>query len=309
MAVGRRPQRHDPNAERLTFTTELERCLRCGQPLSSVGNAAHSAKNVQTLDGEFYVVAYSRCCRNPACVNFGQHVHAAGHLRVSPPYSTYGLDVVALIGVQRERGHKQFAEIRALLNERGVAINEQSVGRLYRLFLALVEGTWPQRRERLTEAARRYGGLILMADGLEPDGEGPQLYVLWEVLSGTPLSGLLLDKADTPHVTAWLTECRELLDGLPVLATLSDGEKALVAGLKAVWSEAPHQLCQLHFMKNLSEPIHEDDHVLRQSLKEQLGSLPAVPQIEPEEAVARIERLATDNSAAGKKGGLCPAAR
>lgn len=304
MAIGRRPKRHNPNAERLTFTAELERCLLCSEPLTSEGCAAHSAKNVQTLEGEFYVVAYSRRCGNPECDNFGQHYHAAGHLKVSLPYSTYGLDVVAFIGIQREREHKQFTEIQALLNARGVVINAQSVGRLYRLFLALMEGTWPQRRERLAEAASKYGGLILMADGLQPDGKGPQLYVLWEVLSGTPISGLLVDKADTSHLTAWLTDCRDLIGDFPILATLSDDENALVSALETVWPQSPHQLCQSHFMQNLSEPIHEDDRALRQSLKDHLSPLPAVPDLEPEEATARLERLVTQNSAPGKKGAI-----
>ena len=112
-----------------------------------------------------------------------------------------------------------------------MAINDWSVGRLYRLFLALVEGTWPQRRERMAAAAAKHGGLILMADGLAPDGAGPQLYVLWEVLSGTPISGMLIDQADTPQLRDWLTDCRALLKGLPVLALLSDKEKALGSGV------------------------------------------------------------------------------
>jgi len=256
----------------------MERCPLCGEPLSSEGCAAHSAKNVQTLDGDFYVVAYSRRCRNSECANFGQHYHAAGHLKISLPYSTYGLDVVAFIGI-------------------------------HRLFLALIEGTWPQRRERLAEAVGKYGGLILMADGLQPDGEGPQLYVLWEVLSGTPISGLLMDQADTPHLTAWLTDCRALIGDFPILATLSDGEKALVAALKTVWSQAPHQLCQMHFMKNLSEPVHKDDQALRESLKAQLSPLPAVPDLEPEEAATRLEHLVPENDAPGKKGALIPTQR
>lgn len=200
MVVGRRPKRHHPYAKRLVFTAELEQCPLCGEPLSAEGCAAHSAKNVQTLEGEFYVVAYSRRCRNPECGNFGRHYHAAGHLKISLPYSTYGLDVVALIGIQRQRQHKQFTAIQALLNKRGVSINAQSVGRLYRLFLALMEGAWSRCRERLAEAAGKYGGLILMADGLQPDGEGPRLQVLWEVLSGTPISGQLIDQADTPRL-------------------------------------------------------------------------------------------------------------
>ena len=106
MAVGRRPKRHNPNAERLTYTCELACCPHCGERLSSVGCSTHSNKTVQTLAGEFYVVAYSRVCQNPECDAYGTHFHAGRHLRVSPPYSTYGLDVIAFVGIQHERKHK-----------------------------------------------------------------------------------------------------------------------------------------------------------------------------------------------------------
>lgn len=302
MAIARRPKRHDPNAERLTFTPKIENCPLCGEPLSSEGSAAHSAKNVQTLDGDFYVVAYSRRCLNPECGNLDKHYHAAGHLKVSLPYSTYGLDVVAFVGIQHEREHRQFIEIEALLNERGVEINDVSVGRLYRSFLALMAGTWPKRRERLAEAAEKYGGLILKADGLRPDGDGPQLYVLWEVLSGTPVIGMLVDKADEPHLRAWLNDGLDLTGGLAILATLSDNEKALVAALKAVCPDAPHQLCQEHFMSNLSEPVHEDNRALCQGLKEHLSPLPSVPDLDADEAAERMEHLVVQEGTPEKRG-------
>jgi len=301
MAVGRRPKRRNPKAERLTFVCELERCPQCGERLSSEGCAAHSDKTVQTLDGDFYVVAYSRVCQNPECSEFGTHFHAGRHLQVSPPYSTYGMDVIAFVGTQRDREHKQFPEIQELLNERGVEINDTSVGRLYRLFLALVEGAWPQRRERIAAAADKYGGLILMADGLEPDGAGPELYVLWEVFSGTPVSGMLIDKADASHLTDWLDGCHDLIGNNPVLALLSDKEEALVSALKTVWSKATHQLCQMHFMENLSKPVHKADQTLRQTLRDRLSSLPSVPDLESEEATARIKQLVSGQDTVGKK--------
>jgi len=302
MAVALRPKRHDPDAERMTFTPEIESCPLCGGPLSSEGSAAHSAKNVQTLEGDFYVVAYSRRCLNTECDNLGKHYHAAGHLKVSLPYSTYGLDVVAFIGIQREWEHKQFIEIEDMLNKRGIEINDVSVGRLYRSFLALMGGTWPKRRERLTEAAEKYGGLNLKTDGLRPDGDGPQLYVLWEVLSGTPIIGMLVDKADEAHLSAWLNDGLDLIGGLPILATLSDNEKALKAALKAVCPDAPHQLCQEHFVGNLSDPIHEDDRALRQGLKEHLSPLCSVPDLDAEEATQRMEHLVAQIDTPGKKG-------
>ena len=301
MAVGRRPKRRNPKAEHLTFVCELECCPECGERLSSRGMSAHSRKTVQTMQGEFYVVAYSRVCQNTECSAYGRHFHAAEHLKVSPPYSTYGMDVIAFVGIQHDREHKQFAEIEGLLNERGVEINDWSVGRLYRLFLALLAGSWPRRRERMATAVAQHGGLILMADGLAPDEAGPQLYVLWEVLSGTPISGMLIDQADTSHLVDWLIGCRALLDGLPVLALLSDQEKALVTALRTVWCDARHQLCQMHFMQNLSEPVHREDQKMRQTLRDHLCTLPSIPDLEPEEARTRIEHLVSKSDASGEK--------
>ena len=308
MTVGRRPRRSNPEAERLTFVCELECCPECGERLSSQGTSAHSRKTVQTMQGEFYVVAYSRVCQNTDCSAYGTHFHAAEHLKVSPPYSTYGMDVIAFVGIQRDREHKQFAEIEELLNERGVEINDWSVGRQYRLFLALLEGSWPRRRERMAAAASQHGGLILMADGLAPDDAGPQLYVLWEVLSGTPISGMLIGQADTPHLVDWLTGCRALLDSLPVLALLSDQEKALVSALRTVWRDARHQLCQMHFMQNLSGPVHNADQELRGNLRDRLSALPAVPELEAEEAAVRIEQLVSTAEKEGEKRKATPLA-
>jgi hypothetical protein len=302
MAIARRPKRHDPKAERMTFTAEIERCLLCNEPSISAGSTSHSAKNVQTLEGKFYVVAYSRRCPTSECKNFGKHYHAAGHSKISLPHSTYGLDVVALVGIQRERKHEQFIEIEALLNERGVEIDDASVGRLYRSFLSLMEGAWPKRRERLVEAAEKYGGLVLEVDGLCPDGDGPQLYVLWEVLSGTPVLGMLIDKADEPHLTTWLRRGIDLIGELAILATSSDGEKALRAALEVVCPNAPHQLCQEHFMGNLSKPVQEEDGALREGLKEHLSPLPGVPNLDEEEARERIEHLVEQEGTPGKKG-------
>lgn len=288
MPIGQRPPRRNPQAPRLNFWPELESCPICNHPLVSAGSAVYSHKTIQTLAGKFHVVAYSRRCTNPECRACGKHFHSGEHLKLSLPYSTYGLDVIARIGIQRQREHKQFGEIQHHLNQQGVAINDTSVGRLYRLFLALVSGNWPQRSEKLQAAAQEYGGLILMADGLQPDGEGPSLYVLWEVLSGVPISGEFLEPADRAHLSQWLQRARQQLGEVSILATLSDGEPALVAALSEVWPDVAHQLCQMHFLGNLSDPLQKDDLALKQQLQQDLKGLPSVPDLSEQEAAKRL---------------------
>ncbi|MEE8390253.1 MAG: transposase [Anaerolineae bacterium] len=126
--------------------------------------------------------------------------------------------------------------------------------------------------------------------------------MLWEVLSGTPILGMLVDKADEAHLRAWLNDGLELIGDLSILATLSDNEKALKAAMKTVCPDAPHQLCQEHFMSNLSEPVHEDDRALRQGLKEHLSPLPSVPDLSAEEIMERMEHLVVQTDTPGKRG-------
>jgi hypothetical protein len=60
----------------------------------------------------------------------------------------------------------------------------------------------------------------------------------------------------------------------------------------------------MHFMKNLSGPVHRADQSLRQTLRDRLAELPAVPELEPEAATAQIEQLVShkvQDTAGGKR--------
>ncbi len=78
-----RSKRSNAQAEQKIFTVELVACPTCKKPLTSVGNAAHSKKTVQTFEGKWYVVAYSRLCDCPECEKYGHHYHAVGHLYIA----------------------------------------------------------------------------------------------------------------------------------------------------------------------------------------------------------------------------------
>lgn len=152
---------------------------------------------------------------------------------------------------------------------------------LYRQFLALLSASQSYGQKRIERIWARYGGLIWAVDALQPAGGGRLLYVLYEVQSGTPISAFQSDHATEAELRTWL----EPYQNLPyrVLATLSDGEKAIVAALQATWPQAPHQRCQLHFLNNLAEAILSYDDQLRLRMGQDLGSLPPVPENQTEE--------------------------
>ena len=271
-----RPKRAYPDAPRMIVECELEECIHCGEQLVP-SETWHMRKTVQTMKGPLFVAGKSKVCDNAECSHYGHHYHASGVLRVSLPHSTYGLDVLAFIGWQHEQEHKQLVEIQKMLNQGSVEVEvcERQVGRLYRQFLALLGGMSERVKNRLDETAEEHGGVIWGIDALKPEEHGTLLYVLYEVLSGTPVAGIQLDHPTAEELIEWL----EPYQALPyqVLATLSDGEKAIIAALEKCWSDAPRQRCQEHYLGNLAEPVLKVDGKLQEWMRNELGGLPAVP--------------------------------
>jgi hypothetical protein len=274
-----RLHREFPMAKRVIVECDLNTCPHCGSVLKP-RKPWHSRKHVQTLDGPLFVAGRSKECVNPVCSHSDEHYYASRVLMISLPYSTYGLDVLAFIGWQHEHEHRQLKEIQGELNRRSIAINERNVGKLYRQFLALLGAADQKTLQQLAATAAEHGGLIWAVDALQPEGNGSLLYVLYEVLSRIPVAAAQLEHADTDQLSAWLEPYQKL--PFTVLATLSDGEEAIIAALKRGWPTAPHQRCQVHFLNNLVEPVLEVDAQLRQALQDDVGGLPAVPECEVE---------------------------
>ncbi len=119
---------------------------------------------------------------------------------------------MAAIGWQHEHEHKQFVEIQKQLNQSGIEVSERHVGRLYRQFLALLGGKDENVKKRLQKTAEEHGGLVWGIDALQPEGHGTLLYVLYEVLSGTPVAGAQLDHPTANELIEWLLATASLTD-------------------------------------------------------------------------------------------------
>jgi len=183
--------------------------------------------------------------------------------------------VLSYIGWRHEHDHRQLVEIHRELNEKGIEINERNVGKLYRQFLALLGATSEQAEEKLAQSALEHGGVVWAIDGLQPEGHGGLLYVLYEALSGQPVSAIQLESGTEKELVEWLKAYSRL--PFKALATLSDGEKAIIAALKHSWPKAVHQRCQLHFLNNLAAPVLKVDTQLRKFMYDDLGEISAVP--------------------------------
>jgi hypothetical protein len=89
------------------------------------------------------------------------------------------------------------------------------------------------------------------------------------------VAAIQLEGAKAQELEEWLAPIKDVY---PVLATISDGEKAIVAAMERCWPEAAHQRCQAHFLGNLAEPLVTLDAQLREKMRDDLGGLPPVPE-------------------------------
>ena len=266
-----RPTRKYPGKKRQIYVSEVGKCVHCGSELKVLRHW-HMRKNIQTMKGPLVVAGRAKECANEKCSHRGMRYYAGQVLLLSLPSSTYGLDVLAYIGWRHEHDQRQFVEIQRELNEKGIEINERNVGKLYRQYLALLGANSATVGKRLDGIVEQHGGLVLGVDGLQPEGHGSLLYVLYEILSGTVVSAIQVETPSERELTTWLQAYKKY----PVLASISDGEERIIAALRAVWPNAPRQRCQEHFLGNLAEEVLEEDTQLRKQMRMDLGGLPKI---------------------------------
>jgi transposase-like protein len=90
------------------------------------------------------------------------------------------------------------------------------------------------------------------------------------------VAAIQLKHAKTGKLVDWLMPYKEL--PFDVLATLSDGEPAIIEALETCWPAAPRQRCQAHFLNNLADPALVYDDELRKWMRQDLGGLPQAPE-------------------------------
>jgi hypothetical protein len=151
----RRPKQLIPQ-ERRIYHAELETCPHCGTPLR-LSRHYRWRKTVQTLNGVVYVASRPKECPNPGCPQYGKRYPSAAAHQVALPYSTYGLDVVAQIGWQRDHEHLSDTEIHRRLQGR-VQISRREVDWLIQQYRLLLACDRQGALDRLTQAVAEYGG-------------------------------------------------------------------------------------------------------------------------------------------------------
>lgn len=258
-----------PEAQFTVILRPLQRtCPQCGHPLWIAYN---TRRKVVTLEGIFQLRIAISQCHIPTCPRYHMRSHPEEEGRFALPHGEFGLDIVALIGFWRFREHRSVPEMHQHLQARGLAISERAVTHLLHRYEELVSLRMTDQ-ERIKARLQEQGHVILALDGLQPDVGHEVLWVVRDCLSEEILLARPLLSSTQGDVTALLQEVKQLLKPLkvPIKGIISDGEETIRSAVAFVFPDAPHQLCQFHYLKDAIKPFYEADRHAKTLLKKQL---------------------------------------
>lgn len=263
----------------IVYSCELETCPECGGPLKVA--YVSGSKTVQTMAQVSTIAQRPKYCAEPDCKRYQVVCKSARWQQIAPIHCTYGYDVIARIGWQRQTCGMQYGTIHSAL-EAQLQISESQVRHLYHeRYLPLLACHERQYLAELQVIAKQ-SGLILSLDGLAPEGGEPQLWVVREMQRGLTLRSGWMSSQDQGAFENLLLPIHDL--GLWVTAVLSDKQRGLVPAVATVFPKAMHAFCHMHYLKNAAEPVAEADQAmkvtLRKGVRAQVGKLIRQEQVE-----------------------------
>lgn len=249
------------------YTSELENCLECGREMKVAYTSG--PKTVQTMGCVMTIAHRPKNCANPSCGMHPVKYKSAQWQQIAPLSCTYGYDVIAQIGWQRQRQYERFESMHASLQSR-LQISEAEVRLLYHeRYLPLLACHERQYLDELIAVSER-AGLVLSLDGLAPEGGEPQLWLVRELPTGLTIRSGWLSQQDQGTFINFLQPIADM--GLRVAAVLSDKQRGLEPAVPLVFREAKHGFCQSHYLRNIATPIADEAQAMKVRLRKAVRS-------------------------------------
>ncbi len=261
----RTPKQLYPQISKM-YTYELETCLICGCPLKQE-EYTNGRKIVQTMESVMKIAYRPKRCLNPDCNGQGANLRSAGWQQIAPLNGTYGYDVIANIGWQRQTWHQNFNEIHSGLAKH-LQISESQVRYLYTYqYLPLLACHERDSWEDLVHVSKKMG-LVLTLDGLAPEGGEPQLWLIRELRTGKTLRSGWMSEQSQAAFENFLKPINEAQ--LRVVAVMSDKQRGLLPAIESTFPQAVHGYCHSHYLKNIAAPVATKDEAMKVSLRKQV---------------------------------------
>ena len=244
-----------------------QKCPECGEPLTL---RYRQSRYIVTLCGMLKLNKHVLGCQTPHCKQAGVHKRPEGEGALVLPHYTFGLDVVARIGEMRYRQHQTITQIGSALGQQQVRISVKEVQLLSEVFLALVE-TVVKNDPQVIEQLQAQGGIVLAADGIQPEKGNETLWLFRDVLSGRVLAARNLLSSGSQDLAPLVAEIKKI--GVPILGLISDKQSSICLAFEKELPGVPHQLCQYHYLRDLAGPVCEADRKLKKQLKQRVRGI------------------------------------
>lgn len=212
---------------------------------------------------------------NWECALFKELLHPPQELVLAPPGVRVGNDVWAEIGRLHFQKKMTFSMIRRQLQEEyGFVISEREIEDLAALFGALMSGAHLKDPELIREL-KESGRMVLSIDAAKPLKDDDAVWFLRDVLTGNTLAAGTLRSSTAGDLRAFLRPVKKFAErhGIAIVGAISDAEKNIRRAIAKELPGVPHQLCQLHFVKNIAKPLQAKDSALRKKLKNSVRGL------------------------------------
>jgi hypothetical protein len=168
-----------------------------------------------------------------------------------------------------------YAAIRVKLEkEHGFVISVRQIENLADLFGALMSGAHLEDGTLIAEM-KASGRMVLSIDAAKPLKDDDAVWFVRDVLSGNTLAAGTLRSSTAGDLRRFLRPVKEFArrHGIAIVGAISDGEKNIRKAIAKELPGVPHQLCQLHFVKNVAKPLQAKDSALRKKLKSRVRGL------------------------------------
>ncbi|MNI53066.1 hypothetical protein D3C73_1078810 [compost metagenome] len=208
-------------------------------------------------------------CPHPDCPYPKSYYRSAEADALVMKHTSYGFDVLALVGELRFKHHYTLSELHEELSGRGVVTSKRNCERLYERYLTLLRASVTDHlREALIEVVNEHGGLLLSLDGVQPEKGNETLYVVREGFSGSILAAQNLKSGSAEEQKRILEPIEQL--GFPIIGLLSDGQHSIRLAMSDLWPDVPYQYCQYHYLKDIAKPAMDLDRKLKTGIKKNL---------------------------------------
>lgn len=243
---------------RLVLDVEDRACPQCGRKRHVCDHRRHP---IFTLDGPRQVVCRLVKCPDLECPGHHRTASPEREAAICLPRSILGWDVFCWIGHRRFSRHWSVPQIRGELQDSyRIVVSEDAVEDAIGRYQAIVAAR-EQDPELLAAVYRDVEEVVLSIDGLQPEKGHETLYVVRELTHKRIWFGTALVSSSAAEVRQLIALARHWAErlGKKVRLWMSDKQDAFLSGIAAEFPGVPHRYCQNHFLRDVAQPVLEED--------------------------------------------------